>query len=134
MLGGLRRRPRRVRASPLIAPLRAESHADLPPAIVVLGGCDFLRDEGRAYAVALRDAGVDVEAICYPGQIHGFINQMFPAAADAFERIGTWVQARFAALTARNHQVGAPVPAVEIHHERTHFAGEYRGQRRNCEP
>ena len=87
---------RDVNDDPFVAPLRAESHADLPPAIVVLGGCDFLRDEGRAYAAKLRGAGVDVEEICYPGQIHGFVNQMFPAAADAFERIGTWVQARFA--------------------------------------
>ena len=85
-----------VTSEPLIAPLRAASHADLPPAIVVLGGSDFLHDEGRAYAVALRDAGVDVEAICYPGQIHGFVNQPFPATADAFERIGTWVKARLA--------------------------------------
>ncbi len=89
---------RDVSEGPLIAPLRAESHADLPPAIVILGGCDFLRDEGRAYAAKLRDSGVDVEEICYPGQIHGFINQMFPVAADAFDRIGTWVQAHFAAV------------------------------------
>jgi acetyl esterase len=82
---------------PYLAPLRAPSHADLPPAIVILGGCDFLRDEGRAYAGKLRDSGVEVEETCYPGQIHGFVNQMFPVAADAFERIGTWVQTRFAA-------------------------------------
>jgi acetyl esterase len=89
---------RDVSEGPLIAPLRAGSHAELPAAIVILGGCDFLRDEGRAYAAALRGAGVDVEEICYPGQIHGFVNQMFPAAADAFARIGTWATTRFAAV------------------------------------
>jgi len=89
---------RDVIGDPFIAPLHAGSHADLPPAIVVLGGCDFLRDEGRAYAAKLRESGVETEEICYPGQIHGFVNQMFPAAADAFERIGGWVQNRFAAV------------------------------------
>jgi acetyl esterase len=74
-------------------PLAADSLADLPPAFVVLGGCDFLRDEGRLYAHRLREDGVDAEDICYPGQIHGFMNRMFPAASDAYERIGTWVRA-----------------------------------------
>jgi acetyl esterase len=84
-----------VSAEPLIAPLRAESHADLPPAIVILGGCDFLRDEGRAYAGKLRESGVEVDEVCYPGQIHGFMNQQFPAAPAAYQRIGTWVRTRF---------------------------------------
>src|SRR3954452_13145367 len=77
---------------PIAVPLRAESLAGLPPAFIVLGGCDYLRDEGRLYAQRLRDAGVEAEDVCYPGQIHGFMNRMFPAAADAYERIGAWVR------------------------------------------
>jgi acetyl esterase len=83
-------------AEPYAAPLSAEHLRDLPPAIVVLGGCDMLRDEGRAYAARLRDDGVDVEEICYPGQPHGFVNFDFPAAALAHEAIGGWLRARFA--------------------------------------
>src|SRR5262249_54082157 len=49
---------------PFAAPLQAESLADLPPAIVVLGGCDPLRDEGRLYAGRLREEGVDVDEVC----------------------------------------------------------------------
>jgi acetyl esterase len=82
---------------PFVSPLQAESLVGLPPAFVVLGGCDFLRDEGRAYAARLRDDGVKTEDVCFAGQPHGFMNFMFPAAADAYERIGTWVRAQFAA-------------------------------------
>lgn len=80
---------------PFAAPLQAESLADLPPAIVVLGGCDPLRDEGRLYAARLREAGVAVEEVCFAGQPHGFINFGVPAAADAHERIGAWLRSAF---------------------------------------
>ncbi|MFJ3772361.1 hypothetical protein ACIPX0_11735 [Streptomyces sp. NPDC090075] len=49
----------------------------------------------------LRDAGVDAEDVCFPGQIHGFMNHMFPAAADAFEQIGIWVRRRCDATDSR---------------------------------
>jgi acetyl esterase len=88
---------RDVANDPYRAPLRAASLAGLPPAIVVLGGCDMLRDEGRAYTRRLRDAGVTVEEVCYAGQPHGFVNFSFPAAAEAHERIGEWTRAVLAA-------------------------------------
>lgn len=83
---------------PYAAPLAADHLRDLPPAIVVLGGCDMLRDEGRAYAARMREDGVDVEEVCYAGQPHGFVNFDFPAAALAHEAIGDWLRARFAAV------------------------------------
>src|SRR5262245_53252809 len=83
------------------APLQAETLRGLPPALVVLGGCDLLRDEGRLYAARLREEGVEAEDVCYPGQPHGFVNFMFPAAVDAFERICRWSRARFAAAKGR---------------------------------
>jgi acetyl esterase len=79
-------------ADPYAAPLMARSLQGLPPALVVLGGCDVLRDEGRAYADRLREEGVDVEEVCYAGQPHGFVNFDFPAAALAHERIGAWIR------------------------------------------
>ena len=42
---------------PYAVPLSVASLQGLPPAIVVLGGCDMLRDEDRAYAARLRDDG-----------------------------------------------------------------------------
>jgi acetyl esterase len=86
---------RDIDRDPFAAPLYAPTLGDLPPALVILGGCDILRDEGRAYAQRLRAEGVDTTELCYPGQPHGFINFGFPAATDAFEMIGRWARNHF---------------------------------------
>ena len=81
--------------NPYAAPLVLSTLAGLPDALVLLGGCDLLRDEGRAYAERLRQDGVDVDEVCYAGQPHGFINFDFPAAAAAHEHIGAWLRRTF---------------------------------------
>ena len=58
--------------APLVAPLWAD-HKGLPPALVQVGELDPLRDENVEYAKALKAAGVDANAIVYPGQHHGFM-------------------------------------------------------------
>jgi acetyl esterase len=55
-----------------VSPLRARSLAGVAPALIVTAGFDPLRDEGEAYARALRTAGVSVDYICYGGMVHGF--------------------------------------------------------------
>jgi acetyl esterase len=88
---------RELDRDPFAVPLQAESLTGLPPALVVVGGCDLLRDEGRQYVRRLREDGVAAEEVCFAGQPHGFMNLGFPAASEAYARIGPWLQARFAA-------------------------------------
>ena len=52
------------------APILADDHAGLPPAIVLLAECDVLVDEGKSYAKRLEDAGVKTSLKIYPGMIH----------------------------------------------------------------
>jgi acetyl esterase/lipase len=54
------------------SPIEAASFADLAPAYVEVADFDALRDEGIAYAQALRNAGVPTELRRTKGTPHGF--------------------------------------------------------------
>ncbi|HUY27918.1 MAG TPA: alpha/beta hydrolase [Candidatus Binataceae bacterium] len=60
--------------NPLACPIFAQSLANLPPALVLTASHDPLRDEGEAYAAAMRKAGVSVTLKRYDGVTHGFVS------------------------------------------------------------
>lgn len=56
-----------------VSPLRANDLSGQPPALVLTCGFDPLQDEGVAYGKKLQTAGVGVEFLHYPAQIHGLL-------------------------------------------------------------
>jgi acetyl esterase/lipase len=60
-----------ITASPLRATV--EQLKGLPPALVMCGEFDVLRDEGEAYAHKLIAAGVRTTALRFHGTIHDFV-------------------------------------------------------------
>jgi acetyl esterase len=66
-----------IRTSPLVGDL-----AGMPPAVVMTASLDPIRDQGRAYAAALAEAGVPVIFREAKGNIHGFvtIRQAIPSS------------------------------------------------------
>ena len=80
-----------------LAPLLAEDLTDLPPASVLTAGFDPLRDEGRAYADRLREAGVEVTHEEFDGQIHGFasMTDQLDGAQDALDFVGRELASAF---------------------------------------
>lgn len=74
---------------PEAAPIRAESHEDLAPALIQTAGHDPLLDNGRLYAEKLLESGVKVTYTCYEDAVHGYISLpgIVPTAEQALEQI-----------------------------------------------
>jgi acetyl esterase/lipase len=79
-------------------PAYAHDLSGLPPAIVVTGECDPIRDWGERYAARLRAAGVQTTLTRYPGVYHGFLMRSDATARGrlAIAETGALLRAKFA--------------------------------------
>jgi len=60
-----------------VSPLLAGDLSGLPPALIAVAGFDPLHDEGKQFATALREAGVEVDLRQMRSMTHAFMN-LFP--------------------------------------------------------
>jgi acetyl esterase len=83
------------RADWRLAPILAERHDGLAPALVITAEFDPLRDEGEAYGAKLLAAGVPATVTRYDGLIHGFFGMgaFIPAARPAVDEAGAALRA-----------------------------------------
>ena len=89
-------------ANPKASPLLAADLSHLPPALVITGEFDPLRDQGKAYAEALIKAGTQARNITYPGQIHTSFTAvgLLPTANEARQEIATALRQYFKVMQA----------------------------------
>lgn len=82
---------------PLASPLRAERLHGAPPALIISAEFDVLADQGRAYALRLKEEGVPVSFQEYPGMLHDFaiLPGMFADARVAIRQITDALRAIF---------------------------------------
>lgn len=57
----------------MVSPMFADCSDQLAPATIVVAELDILKDEGKAYAEKLRNAGVSAEVVEYSGVPHSFM-------------------------------------------------------------
>jgi acetyl esterase len=84
-------------ADPNISPLRLGKVPALPPTFVATAEHDPLRDEGIAYAVKLRAAGILVTHLHYPDMHHNFpvhpgTVARFPQSIEALNQFAAWLK------------------------------------------
>ena len=83
---------------PWVSPMRAATLRGLPPAYVVTGEYDVLRDEGVAYADRLAAEGVAVARVHYGDMNHGFLNWvgLVDRSGEAMDAACGWLRGALA--------------------------------------
>ncbi len=85
--------PAQDRNDPRVAPVFSDRLAGQPEALIVVAGHDPLWDDGQAYGDLLRRAGVAVEVVEFPGQVHAFVSVtgVIPQGNQALRKVAEWL-------------------------------------------
>lgn len=83
-------------ADPRVSPIKRKDLRGLPPALIVTGELDPMRDEGELYGRRLKESGVDATVSRYPGAGHGFVQHFswIPEYHRAFEETAEFLGRR----------------------------------------
>jgi acetyl esterase len=102
--------------NPYCAPLAAEDHSGLPPALIVCAEFDPLCDDGRNYADKLAAAGVPVKFRLYKGMIHGFLwmSGVLDQSKALLEEIGREVKATLGTSVNTNEEAVQQADGVPV--------------------
>jgi hypothetical protein len=86
-----------------VSPLRAADLSHQPPTEIHTAEFDPLRDEGKAFADRLAQAGVKVRYTCHSGMIHHFYGMagIIPYTRTALRSVGGAIRE---ALASRQHR------------------------------
>jgi acetyl esterase len=90
-------KPDEDQSHPWASPIRAKSHANLPPAFIGTAELDPTRDPAEAYGPVLTKAGVPVELHRYAGMPHGFMSWLgfVDMARTAADDACAWLRTQF---------------------------------------
>lgn len=79
------------------SPLLSENFVGLPDTLIITAEFDPLRDEGEAYGIKLKKAGVNVVSTRYKGVTHGFVSMgnITKKADQALNEISTYLLTQF---------------------------------------
>lgn len=80
--------------NPYVSPLKSSNLRHLPPCLLISAEHDALKHEGTLYGEALVKAGVPVQAKCYRGVLHGFLDLPLrdDVKEEAMQDIKAWVR------------------------------------------
>jgi acetyl esterase len=81
-------------ADPLVSPIKRADLSGLPPALIVTGQYDPMRDEGELYGRRLQEAGVSATVSRYAGAGHGFVQHFawIPEYGRAFQETADFLR------------------------------------------
>jgi acetyl esterase len=83
--------------NPYACPARADLRG-LPPTFLTIAECDLLAEQNLLFARALRAAGVETQAVVYPGATHSFLEAVAISgvAARALKEGSSWLREKLA--------------------------------------